>query len=696
MSDGNKERFFPEFDFPTRQDWKEASIKALKGADFDRKILKNTYEGITLKGIYTKEDWDNAPHISNQYPGYYPFSRGNEPTGSLKQAWLLAQEIPYLLPRDFNKAAIRDIEMGLEMLYVHVNSSSGRSGVILSDMSDFETAFEGIDLAKTAIMFEAGTNAYAVASIFSAYLNKHKISKDKVSVFFGLDPIGDFARNGSINTEFSIYFDQVAELTAFVSKYMPLSKSIKMNGNIFHNAGSNKVQEIAYAMATGVDYIRRLGKRGMKLSSIARRIYLSISAGSNYFMEIAKIRAARLVWSKIIREFGGNEDDQKLHIHVNTSARDRSKFDPYVNMLRNTSQAFSAVLGGCDSLMTGFFDEVWGLPSDFSRRMSRNTQHVLREEAHITDTIDPAGGSWYIESVTYELAEKIWEEFRLVEQQGGALEALKNNFLQDRINENFAARIKNLSTRKDVILGTNKYPNLNEKPIDSVIHYFDEDLSDFNRDANARYIKRDAEILRKELSLIENPSSERFENTQKAATSGANVSEITKSIIEPDESQLKITPITMQRSGAMFEKLRDAANNYKSQYGELPTLGLLCFGALKVYKARADFAADFFAVGGFLYRIADGNFTSEDAIEKTRDCNPKAIVICSSDETYEEILPQFVPEFKKLHPDCKVILAGYPTEKIEEYKSAGIDEFIHIKADIYDQNVKLQSVFGVR
>lgn len=697
MKDEQK-RFLEEFDFPTYDDWKDAAVKALKGAPFDKKMFTKTYEDITLEPIYTKEHTEKLELMNNAYPGFAPFVRGTKSVGAKAEPWKISQNIPYPSPNALNEALKNDLQKGQTAIQIDAdevlfetndffyNDISGTK-TLISSADDFKTIFDGIDIKKYPVNLNGGIATPQLASLFAAYCKKEEIDRSEIKGAFEFDIIGYLVENGKIEKSVKAYIDELAMFLKGCNRVFPEFKTIMIKGNPYHNGGANAVQELAYILSTGVYYINSLLEAGLDIDTIANNIKLSVSTGSNFFMEISKIRALRVLWAKVIKEFGGNEESQKAFIHAETSKREITKYDPYVNMLRNTSQAFSAVVGGCDSLHVNYLDAIHSLPDQFSRRMSRNTQIILNEEAHVNDNVDPAGGSWFVETLTSQLVEKSWELFSETENEGGILQALINSVPQKNISAKYNERVKNLSSRKDSILGTNKYPNLAEKQIPKKVVFGENEFESYLSAYKMNIVNRNEQLL-DELKNNKN-TEEYFHYAVTAAMNGSTGYDLYQAFLNGDDG-LEIEKIPLRRSAEIFEKLRDNANEYKEENGEYPKIDLICFGLLRQYKPRADFSADFYQVGGFECNIHDGFENGNDAADKMLKTNAKVMVICSTDDIYETVVTEFAKKIKAERPETKLVLAGYPKDKIEEYSNAGVDEYIHVRANIYEILSELQ------
>lgn len=677
------EKFFCEFDYPEYNDWKNEAINALKGAPFDKKMFIDTYEGITLEPIYKHNVYDKLNSQLNNLPGFMPYLRANDYLGILaKGTWSIAQKIPYPLPQQFNNAIKNDLRNGQNAVFLNYNTNNiiNHNKTNIRNINDFKTAIDGIEFEKTPLLLNDENCPESAYFLIKSLINDGIYDKAKLSGIIFNDPIANFARTGK-------------SLGAIASKVRNIAEAIRMmndnnlrlftaDASVYHNGGSNAVQELAFSLSSAVYYIRELLKENIDINSIADKIAFVLPIGKNFFMEIAKIRAARILWAKIIDSFSGNAKSQKMYIHSETSLRETTKYDPWVNLLRATSETFSAIAGGVDSLTVTNFDAVWGLPNDFSRRTARNTQNVLKYESHLIDTIDPAGGSWYIESLTQQFAEMVWAKFQSIEKHEGMLAAIENSIIQNEVIQSYKERLNNLSIRKEVILGTNKYPNLQEKIIDNVFT-----VNEIELDKYSNSLKFDAQLLDKF-----NTSDISFTDISDYITKGLDLSIIPAKLYD---NSFTTTQIPLRRSSEIFEKLRENSDNYLMAYGNRPKVHLVCWGALKEYKPRADFASDFFQVGGFETHQVGGFKDFDDMAQSLIDFKESVFVFCSTDDRYEEFLGRISKLLKKVKPFSKLILAGYPKDKIEEYKEAGIDEFIHIKANIYNILSELQKDLGM-
>jgi len=709
MNDNKNEILFDQFKFPSTDDWKRAAEKALKGASFDKLMFTNTYEGLTLNPIYNLEDYQHLDPLRNQFPGFLPYLRHSDVNGFKENGWEIAQNLSYPLPEQFNTSLKKDLLYGQNSIKIYFDKAVSiyedcdvedvsNVDVLINDLEDLSAAFSEIDLNKFPINIFAGLATLPAAAALFSYLIKNSYNPANISGSINFDIFSDLITDGYMVKKMDSMLDELAILFKWAINNAPNFKLILIDSSPVHNAGANSAQELAFSFSSAVYYINALMKRGIRVGDISERISFNFSVGVNFFMEISKLRAARLIWAKILSAYELDEQNISIHLTAETSLRDSTYYDVYVNMLRSTTETFSAIMGGANSITVRNFDELHSTAGDFSRRTARNVQNVLKYESHLCDTIDPAGGSWYIESLTYELAKKSWEKFSEIEQSGGIIENLKSGSFQNNIKEIADLRQKNVANRKDIILGTNKYPNMKDKPINNNMNVGIEELENLFVQYEKRLKNRNETLIDSILDNFENEfiqsNAESFSTAIDSITNGATLAELYNSI--PCEiEEVSITPLLTRRTAEIVELLRINADNYRVMNGKYPSLQIVCFGTLKEYKARYDFASDLMIVGGFENKIIDDNYTAQDALAKIDGTKEDIFVICSTDDIYTRLVPEFASELKKMNNKNYIILAGYPKEKVDEYQNAGVDMFIHIKSNIVEVLNNLQHIAGL-
>ncbi|MBF0449281.1 MAG: acyl-CoA mutase large subunit family protein [Candidatus Magnetomorum sp.] len=700
-------------DFPPHsyEQWCESVEKQLKGAPFAR-LVKQTIEGIDISPMYFSKDTEALPHM-NALPGFSPYVRGCQPTGPVCRSWLVAQEIVYPDPFLTNEALRYDLKRGQTAINLPLDRASkqgidpdmenashvGEGGLSVSSYADWAMALKDIPINKMPIFVQTGESGIAITALLIACVVTQKMQAEDISGWIGVDPLGMLAQTGKLNLSLSTIYDEMSELTQWTSVNTPQLKTISPSGIPYHNSGGSAVCESAYVMATAVEYIRALLERGVTIDDICQAMVFQLSIGSDFFMEMAKLRAIRLVWEKIASAFGASETSQKMIIHARTSSYNKTKTDPYVNMLRVTTEAFSAISGGCDSLHVEPFDALLGLPTAFSRRIARNVHIVLRDESHFKHPVDPAGGSWYVEHLTDQLANKIWEKFQDIEKNGGMFAALKKGMVQKNLKDKADERLKNASFRKTVFVGTNKYPNLKENPTQA-------NVADMKAVAKSRAIKvnqfkntRDMDPLQASLKTFQTSRNEKqkgwFVQAIQAATKGASLAEITQAMRKQSEEAIQIEPVYQHRAAERFENLRHRTQQYAKANGQTPAIFLANMGPIPQHKARADFSTGFFELAAFDVLGNKGFQTIDDAVAALKASGTRITVICSTDDTYPNIVPDLARAIKHISNDHKIIVAGYPKEYIQTFQEAGVDDFIHLKTDALAFLENLQQQMGV-
>ncbi len=716
VSNGNEQQvpeqqlqLLNDFPVPPYEAWLKATEKVLKGVPFEKKLVTRTYEGIALQPMYRQEDVAELPHVDS-LPGFPPYVRSSKASGYLTKAWEVAQELPYGTAAEFNTALRADMQRGQTAVNLVLDQATlagldadqatadqvGHGGTSISTLDDLAQALEGIDLEQTPLLVQAGTVAFPFAMLLVALLRKQGKSPAKLNGCVGMDPLGALVYTGTLARSLVGAYDTMARFTTWAATYAPRLKTIAVQGQPYHNSGGSAVQELAFTVATGVEYIREMQVRGLTIDQIAPRMMFVFALGSNFFMEIAKLRAARLVWARVIQAFGGNADSQKLIMHTRTSFWNKTIYDPYVNMLRTTTEAFSSVMGGCNSMHIAPFDELIRMPDEFSRRIARNIHIILEQECNFAKLIDPAGGSWYIEKLTDSVARETWKLFQDVERQGGMFKALMAGSPQEQVAQVASQRAKNIAVRKDVFVGTNMYANLKEKPLEK--RTIDYTALAAERAAQVSQYRAAAHAGERQAALarLSPDSPDLIETAVAAILAGATLGDITQTIrTQNSATPPQITPVRIHRGTEPFEALRTAADQYTARTGARPKVFLANMGPISQHKARADFSTGFFEVGGFEVITNNGFPTPEAAVEAARESGAPVVVICSTDATYPDLVPPLTQGIKQSTPDVTVILAGYPADQIEAHKQAGVDEFIHVRANCYQILLNLHKKIGI-
>jgi methylmalonyl-CoA mutase len=538
------------------------------------------------------------------------------------------------------------------------------------------------------------------AALLMALMRRRKLKPSILRGCIEMDPLGVLAHEGSLPQSMEDAYREMAVLTRWAADHAPRVQTICVHSRAWHEAGGNAAQELAFTLATGIEYLREMNRRDLDVNTVAPRIRFAVTVGVGFFMEIAKLRALRMLWSRAVGASGGNEEAQKLSLHVRTSQGNKSVYDPHNNMLRATVEALAAVLGGCESLQVGAFDEAIRPPDDFSRRIARNTQLILQRECNLTHVIDPAGGSWFAEELTAELASRAWSLFQEVEKRGGMEAALHAGFPQQSIEAVSVEKMRAVASGRNSIVGVNRYANPRERLLEAPAvdaKLFHKRRAQQVASHRTALDDPDSEIVLKKLSNIVSMRGEGlFEECLEAVGAGATLGEIVRAIRIHDYPCPPITPVHLARAAAPYERLRAALERHIALHHQRPQVFLCNMGPLREHKARADFSRGFFSAGGYEVVSPEGQETPEAAVQAFAQSGARVAVICSTDEKYPALVPPLAKGLRAARPDVVIALAGYPAEQVETHRKSGVDEFIHLGADAVELLGHFHARLGIK
>lgn len=628
------EKLFTEFPPVSTEQWEEVIVKDLKGADYEKKLVWKTQEGFSVRPYYRAENLKDLKYLGIA-PGVFPFVRGTKNDNN----WRIHQGI-CCCDGDFgkaNKEAKTLLTKGVESLGFYIDNTK------VQTVENFTTLLNGIALDKVPVSF-CGCSLKTSDTLknFIKYADKLSIDKESLHISFDFNPLMCLTTKG--------YFcsDNVFEILADCVKAAEGYKNIRVicvDAYTFNSAAATSVQELAFALAQGSEYLSRLTELGVSVKEIAKRMTFSFGVGSSYFMEIAKFRAARMLWANIVDTYGSEGNcSKKMMIHATTGEWNQTVYDPYVNMLRATTEAMSAAIANVDYLEVLPFDFAFRVPTEFSNRIARNLQHILKEESHFNKVVDPGAGSYYIENMTNSVANASWDLFRKIEDGGGYVEKFKDGFIQAEIKAVSDKKDKNIATRKETLLGTNQYPNFLEKADNCITK----------------------EIVSRDIPTIMGTKIE---------CSGSKHTQIAE-------------PLKPYRGAEAFEALRFATD----RSGKEPKAFMLTFGNLAMCRARAQFSSNFFAVAGI--RVMDNNrfATIEEGVKAAFESKAEIVVACSSDEEYAEAVPQIA---KLLGDKAILVVAGAP-ECQAALEEQGIKNFINVKSNVLETLRDYQKMLGIK
>ena len=671
-----------EFPEHTYEQWHAAAVALLKGAPFEKLLVSTTYEDITIQPIYRREDIASLQQRKD-FPGAGSLVRGSHAGGFLKSGWEVSQELKASSTAELNSMIHEGLNGGQSELNIAVGCGQAeccKGGVAIHSVDDVKTALAGVAIDAVSIYWQTGPSSVPVAALVIASAEQLGVPASQLRCGFENDPLGELVAKGALHQSLKTRFDHMAALTAYAMKSAPQLRTISVRGDVYHNAGATATQELAYVVATLVFYLEEMKARGLSPESVLPHVRIRLAVGSDYFMEISKIRAARWLWSKVAAAYG--VENAPVHIHACTSKWNKTTYDAHTNMLRVTAEAFAAVVGGVDSMHIGPFDEISGRTDEFSRRIARNIHIILREECGLDQVIDPAGGSTYIEWLTDRLAAKSWEIFQDIEKQGGMLACLENGSVQQSVEAVCKAKFQNIRRRKDKIVGANMYPDLKGKKLAV--------LSPECKAANTPpstpepapvTASADASMIEQAIAAAKKGSGKVSIAIATGLTNGAGAP--------------TITALTAHRAAEEYEALRDASAAFAAKTGAAPAILQLNIGPSGRYRLRADWTASFFEAAGFVIDGARDFPDAAAAVVALTASKAGIAVITSDDATYLETVAPLATAVKAARADVVLLVAGAPGDSEAAWRAAGVDDFVNVRSNNYELNEQLLKKAGV-
>ncbi|AZQ61812.1 hypothetical protein EI427_06045 [Flammeovirga pectinis] len=605
------EKLFSDFEPISKETWKEKVITDLKGADFDKKLVWKTENGMAISPYYTSEDRIGKEGFLDQLKDILPSSE------SEGLNWDSFQKVVGSSNEEINENALYLLDRGVEGLVFDVDSIKN---------FDIEMALKGISIEMVHVCFENVSHPRTLVRDYVGYLHIHGVSLDKVRGYVNFDPLANYTTAGDLEDE---SFQRLSRLISYTTE-MPGFKVLSINTDAFVNAGANHVQELAFSLNAVVEYIDQLGRFNIEPEEVLGNLIFQATVGGDYFHEIAKFRAFRLLSIEVAKLYDTSFIPESLLIVANSSLWSKSLYDPNVNMLRNTTEAMSAVLGGVNAINIVAHNSSYESPTKQSQRIALNISHIMREEAYLGKVADPSAGSYYIDSLTEQIMDAALMLFQTIESENGFLKCFNNGVIQSLITKTRDHKEKLIAQRRSVYVGTNRYPN---------------QLEEINPE--------NITVTHDKVSKVE--------------------------LLQP------------QRATLQFENLRLKTEQYVHDGGARPKVFNALFGNLAMRKARSTFAMDFFGTAGFVSSEQFYN-SVEEAIEGAITSDADVIVICSSDQEYAESVEAFAKAFKSSDAKSKkLLLAGYPGDKEQDYLAAGIDGFVHVKTNAIQALKQFQS-----
>lgn len=630
-------------DFPpiSREEWERVISRDLEG-DYRENLTWNTLEGFESLPFYRSDDIEPEKLTAIPVP----------------RTWNRCEPIRASAPSRANSLIQQAVAGGADAVSIRcrVNPAEGALGADITGMrletgNDFKALFDSVDLQTLSLFFDCGMGSPAIAAML---LNHSNTVKNAALLF---DPYTYIAQHGR-------FPHNRAALKKLISQNAGLKpfKTLAADGLFYQQAGATIVQELGISLSIASEYLSTADESDRE--AVARSFFVRLSAGPLYFPEIAKFRAIRILWRQLLNAYGA-ENSSPLWIHAETTRQNKTVTDPHTNLLRVTTEAMAAVLGGVDSLVIHPFDAHYQLPDQFSRRIARNVHPILEQEAHLNKTADPPAGSYYLETLTDTIARKSWDFFREIELQGGFAEALKSRFIQTEVERAKSGKENAYAKRTKVLVGTNHYPNPGEELPKSMSY------------------SEPTDSLRTTGSPIDENPANILSTLQNSFRQGATLGDVTPLFLQPQP--VLYPALEEYRSGAIYEEIRLQTEKIKKRIAHRPTAALLPIGNKKWRQARATFAASFLGCAGFHIEQPVGFDSLQEAEQHFNNTDPDFFVLCSSEKEYPGLVDDFCDRFKKT--SALLILAG---NRQSDYAEDGIDFFIHEQSNLPETLIAIQ------
>ncbi|WP_340252388.1 methylmalonyl-CoA mutase [Roseobacter sp. HKCC-CH-9208] len=680
----------------TKKDWQELASKELR--DKPRESLnKETLEGITVQPLYTQEDIQDLPHMGN-LPGFAPFTRGVKATMYTGRPWTIRQYAGFSTAEESNAFYRKNLAAGQQGVSVafdlathrgydsdhpRVEGDVGKAGVAIDSVEDMKILFDGIPLDQVSVSMTMNGAVIPILANFIVAGEEQGVSRAALSGTIQNDILKEFMVRNTYVYPPEPSMRIVADIIEYTSNEMPKFNSISISGYHMQEAGANLVQELAYTLADGREYVRAAIARGMNVDKFAGRLSFFFAIGMDFFMEIAKLRAARLLWSRIMDEFDPKDPRSKmLRTHCQTSGVSLQEQDPYNNVIRTAYEAMSAVLGGTQSLHTNALDEAIALPTEFSARIARNTQLVLQEETRVTDVVDPLAGSYYVEKLTHDLAEAAWKLIEEVEDMGGMTKAVASGLPKLRIEESAAKRQAMIDRGQEVIVGVNKYRKEKEDQID--ILEVDNDKVRASQIARLENIRatRDGAAVEAALAELTRRATEGgnlLEAAVDAARARASVGEISMAMEKTFGRHRAEVKTLAGVYGAAYEgdagfaQIQKDVETFAEEEGRRPRMLVVKMGQ-DGHDRGAKVIATAFADIGFDVDVGPLFQTPDEAAQDAIDNDVHVVGISSQAAGHKTLAPKLIAALKAQGAEEIIVICGgvIPQQDYDFLKAAGV------------------------
>ncbi|WP_026572586.1 methylmalonyl-CoA mutase [Bacillus sp. UNC438CL73TsuS30] len=673
-------RLFTEQPLNIKEQWEEKVKQELDSSI--EELLFETNEQIKLKALYTKDDLEGLNHIDD-LPGLPPYTRGPYPTMYVNRPWTVRQYAGFSTAEESNAFYRRNLAMGQKGLSVafdlathrgydsdhpRVVGDVGKAGVAIDSILDMKTLFEGIPLDQMSVSMTMNGAVLPILAFFIVTAEEQGVSQEKLSGTIQNDILKEYMVRNTYIYPPEMSMKIIADIFEYTSKYMPKFNSISISGYHMQEAGAPADLELAYTLADGLEYVRTGLKAGIEIDSFAPRLSFFWAIGMNYFMEVAKMRAARLIWAKMMKSFHPKNDKSlALRTHSQTSGWSLTEQDPFNNVTRTLIEAHAAAMGHTQSLHTNALDEAIALPTDFSARIARNTQLFLQEESGITKVIDPWAGSYYVEKLTDELVQRAWMHIDEIEGLGGMANAIETGLPKMRIEEAAARRQAQIDSGIETIIGVNRYRLEKEEPID--ILDIDNTAVRLKQIEKLNTLKqsRDGQKVQESLNALtkaaEAGEGNLLELAVKAARARATLGEISDAIEKVAKRHKAIIySISGVYSSAFSNEeeitvVKDMADEFLENEGRRPRILIAKMGQ-DGHDRGAKVIATAFADLGFDVDIGPLFQTPEETALQAVENDVHVIGMSSLAAGHKTLLPHLIAELKKLGREDILVVAG--------------------------------------
>ncbi|MCV0369894.1 methylmalonyl-CoA mutase family protein [Filomicrobium sp.] len=642
-----------DFEPGTHDAWVKLVEKALKGGDFEKRMVSHSADGLRILPLYGRAG--DKPRVTRT---------------ETERPWRICQRVDHPDAHVASQLILDDLQGGSDAIAIvpHGSRAARGFGLTAQTVSDLDAALAGVALDMITVRLEPAHGGRANAAMLAALITQRGHTPSECAVDFGLDPIGTMTATGVMSAPWAAISKRLGDAVVALKAQGFTGPFLTCDVRGYHEAGASEVQELAIALATGVAYLRALSDTGLDIDDAARALSWTIAVDADQFLGIAKLRALRRLWARV--EEASGLTPRPIKIHAESAWRMLTQRDPWVNMLRGTMATFTAGIAGADTITVLPHTAALGLPDGFARRIARNTHLILQEESNIWRVADPAAGSGAYEGLTDELAQAAWTLFQEIEAEGGIVESLVAGKIHDRIAQVREKRASDIATRRAAVTGTSEFPLLNEAPV--------------------KVLDVEPRATTPPTALREGDSELTFAELISTFKEHATRSKV----VQAEVGATTATPLPCVRLSEPFEALRDASDRYLSEKGQRPQIFVAALGAIAEHTARSSWIRNLMGSGGIEALISDGYANANEAAEAFAASGARLACISSSDAKYAD-MGETVAKALKAQGASHVYMAGRPGEQSAALEAAGVDAFIYAGQDVLSLLRKLHDHLGI-